>query len=340
MALKDLIGHDSQIQVLQQSLQKETLAHAYLFYGPAGVGKDRIATELVKTLNCEKGGKESCDACPVCLRIEKGTFSDHFKISPTGASRIIKIDDILGLQKKLNLSRFEGRAKTIVLSDADRLNEASSNALLKILEEPMPKTYFILVSSNHEAILATIRSRCRQIAFYPLSTEEVCQVLEKKGFEDQNSREQLARISEGSLSRALRLHEEEGRALRQSLIKFALTSEHTTTNSLFVSEQMAKRAEADKTYLWDILEILEGIYRDMAALKLGGKDSILLNPDWSQGIRQTLGKVSIADLDKRIETIERIRADLHRNTPLKFALDYLFLYLSGQHQDVKVITKR
>lgn len=330
MAVKNIVGHSSQIQVLQQSLKKGTLAHAYLFYGPSGIGKETLAREFAKALNCEKGERDACDQCPNCHRIEAVTYPDHFVVKPTGAARIIKMEEILNLQKKLNLSRFEGRVKTIILTDADRLNEASSNALLKILEEPLEKTYFFLVSSNHDAILATIRSRCRQIPFYPLPLQEVDQILEKNGFKEKESRDHLTRLSDGSVGRALRWHEEKGGQLRQSLLKFALSGEQSATNALFVSEQMAKALEGDKSYLWDILEILEGIYRDLAAFKCGAKETLLLNPDWIQGLKKSTERYSLEDLDNHIQLIERIRGDLHRNIHTKFALDTMFLSLAGK----------
>lgn len=331
MSINQIIGHSSQIKIMRQSLQKGALAHAYLFTGPSGIGKETFAVELAKTLNCEQNKSDACDDCPVCKRIGENTFPDHFHIVPAGASLTIKIEDILNLQKKLNLSRFEGKAKTILIADADRLNDASSNALLKILEEPMPQTYFFLISSNPEGILATIRSRCRQLQFFPLQAEEVGQCLQKAGIDDPKRREDLSRLSEGSVERALRLNEEQGSRLRQSLLKFALSPEVSVSDALFLSEQMIKAVNEDKSCLWDILEILQGIYRDLTAIKAGSPESVLLNPDWIKGMKLRSQNITIEQLDERVHTIERLRADFHRNTPVKFGLDYLFLYLSGKN---------
>lgn len=327
MALKEIVGHASQIKIFQSSIQKGTLAHAYLFSGLEGIGKEKCARELTKVLNCEKGGADSCDTCSVCLRIDGETFSDFHVIVPSGASRTIKIDDVQKVQKSLNLSRYEGKAKVILFTEADCLNEAASNALLKILEEPVEKTYFFLITANHEAVLPTIRSRCRQVPFYPLADSEVEQILTQSEVKDPTQREFLVRLSEGSIGRALRFFEEKGRQLRQSVIKFALSKSSSPTEALFASEQFQKSVEQDKAYLWDILKIFEGVYRDLLMLQIAGNEKQLLNPDWAQGLNQQKDLYTVDQLEAKVIMIERIRTDLHMNIQVKFALDYLLLFL-------------
>lgn len=328
MSLKKIKGHSSQIKVLLSSLEKGTLAHAFLFYGQEGIGKETLARELTKILNCDTSLNEGCGHCSNCLRINSETFSDFHILRPSGASRRIKMEDVQSLQKSLNLSRYEGKAKVVLLIDADCLNEASSNALLKILEEPVERTYFFLISSNQEAILSTIRSRCRQIPFYPLEDKAVEELLIEKGIEDEAQRELLIRLSEGSVGRALRFHEDKGRSLRQSVIKFALTKHPTPSEALFFSEQLQKIVGEDKTYLWDILKIFEGVYRDLLVLQWNGSEDELFNPDWIQGLKQLTNFYSLELLEQKIRTIERIRKDLHMNAQLKFSLDYLLLNLA------------
>lgn len=334
MAFHQIIGHKSQIKVLQNSWQKRTLAHAYLFLGQEGIGKETLARQLAKALNCEKGDGDACDLCPVCRRIDANTFSDCYRLSPSGASQTIKMEEVQSLQKSLTLSRFEGKAKVILISEADCLNEASSNALLKILEEPIARTYFFLISSNHEAILATIRSRCRQVAFYPLADNEVELILTQKGVEEAAQRELLVRLSEGSVGQALRFFSEEGKKLRQSVVKFALIKSPSPTEALFASEQLQKMVEEKKEVIWDILKIFQGVYRDLILIHLNGDAKQLFNPDWIQGLQQMKEVFSASQLEAKIEMIERIRADLHMNAQVKFALDYLLLFLANKEENL------
>ncbi len=334
MAFNQIIGHCAQIKVLQNSLKQGMLAHAYLFLGEEGIGKELLARQCAKALNCEKGDGACCDACSVCRRIDSNTFSDFYFLSPSGASQTIKMEEVQSLQKSLTLSRFEGKAKVILISEADCLNEASSNALLKILEEPIARTYFFLISSNHEAILATIRSRCRQVAFYPLANKEIELILTQKGVEDAAQRDLLVRLSEGSVGQALRFFSEEGKKLRQSVIKFALTKRPSPTEALFASEQLQKVVEEKKEIIWDILKIFQGVYRDLILLHLNADAKQLFNPDWIQGLQQMKEVFSTSQLEAKIEMIERIRADLHMNAQVKFALDYLLLFLANKEENL------
>lgn len=332
MALSGILGHAVQIQGFQAQMRKGELAHAYLLHGPSGIGKETVARTLAKALNCEARKEDSCDQCSTCKRIDAGIFPDFLTLRPSGASRTIKIEDIRELQKKLALSCYEGRAKVALVSDAECLNPESSNALLKILEEPPPKTYFFLITSNEEGLLATIRSRCQATAFFPLPPGDLDKLLEKKGISDAAARKTLVSLSEGRIEKALQLHDPESKNRREKLLKFALSENSSAQEALALSEEMAKAVEEDKNQLWEILGLLESAYRDLAAFRCGAAETLLLNPDWRQALLKKSQSRPDENWDEKIETIERIRADLHRNLPVKFALDYLFLTLSGKIQ--------
>lgn len=334
MALKDIVGHLSQIKVMKSSIKKGALAHAYLFEGLDGIGKETLARQLAKVLNCEAGAEDCCDECPVCHRIDSATFSDFHLIEPSGASRTIKMEDVQSMQKSLNLSRFEGKAKVILIDEADRMNDASSNALLKVLEEPIEKTYFFLISSNKEAILPTIRSRCRQVPFYPLADSDIDAIAKEKGVEEASERDLLVRLSEGSAGRAIRFFGEEGKKLRQSVLKFALTKNPSPTEALFASSQLQKMVEENKAYLWDLLKIFEGVYRDLMLVQFDADLKQLFNPDWEQGLKQLKDLYSLDQLEEKIKMLERVRADLHMNAQVKFVLDYLFLFLADKEKSL------
>lgn len=155
------------------------LPHALLIRGPAGIGKLEFAQALAKALLCEQsdGGEMACGRCIACSWIEQRSHPDLRIVQPESlaepeeeaggdkkkASVQIGVDQVRALAEFVNLSSHRGRAKVIVVHPAEALNPSAANALLKSLEEPPPGTYFLLVSHRWHQLLATIKSRCRQV---------------------------------------------------------------------------------------------------------------------------------------------------------------------------------
>lgn len=308
MAFRDLIGHKPQILLLQRRLKAGQLAHAHLFSGPAGVGKETAARTLAKILNCEAQKEDACESCAACARIESETFPDFSVIRPSGASRTIKIEEIRELQKRLSFSRFEGKAKVAIFSDAECLNPEASNALLKILEEPSPHTYFFLITSNPEGLLSTIRSRCQGVSFSALPPQEAARLREKKGIAEDPA------------------HKER----REKWIQFLLAEKATADGALKLAEFLAKAAEEDKSQLEETLQLGLTVCRDLLAAKSGAPKSALLNPSLEAGLLKKAPSVIAGDLLQKIKLIERLRLALHRHIPAKFALDALCLSMAGK----------
>ncbi len=163
------------------------LPHALLIRGPAGIGKLEFAQALAKALLCERsdGQGMACGRCTACDWVEQRGHPDLQLVQPESlaepdveeggdkkkASVQISVDQVRALAEFVNLSSHRGRAKVIVVHPAEALNPSAANALLKNLEEPPPATYFLLVSHRWHQLLATIKSRCRQVVL-PLPDRE------------------------------------------------------------------------------------------------------------------------------------------------------------------------
>ncbi len=147
-------------------------AHAYLFLGPGPMVRE-AAHGFAMALNCESpvDGK-ACGLCENCRRIEKGGFADLEVLTPQGA--YYKIEQIRDLQHRVNQSRMIGKTKVFILEDADAMQEAAANCLLKTLEEPAPDRVILLLAENSDRILPTVASRCRILHWHgtPLAIAE------------------------------------------------------------------------------------------------------------------------------------------------------------------------
>lgn len=200
------------MRALRDALAAGRIGHAYLFGGPEGVGRSLAARALAASLNCAEGG---CGECAVCAKVLRGAHADVHWIAAEGQQ--ILITQIKGGPGERGIiteafrSPVEGRTKVFVIDDAERMNAAAANALLKVLEEPPADVVFVLMTARPDDILETIASRCRRLDFAPLPESAVRQVLTDHHGIDASNAAWAARVG-GNLARALRLaHDEDAR---------------------------------------------------------------------------------------------------------------------------------
>jgi DNA polymerase III subunit delta' len=179
MAFKDFPEQEQGAQLLQRSLERGRLAHAYLFTGHQLEPLEGLARTLAKTLNClqplKRGGVavDCCGHCLNCQKIEHGNHADVYWVRPESKSRQIRISQIVRrddspprvLLDAVNLKPTESQYKVGIIVAADRLNESAANAFLKTLEEPPPHSVLILLTTEPQRILETILSRCLRLNF-------------------------------------------------------------------------------------------------------------------------------------------------------------------------------
>ena len=171
MAFREFAGQKRGVELLQRSLERGRLAHAYLFTGDSIEELEGLALTLAKTLNClqpVRAGKaaiDCCDACLNCRKIEHGNHADVHWVRPESKSRVIVIDQMRALMQEVNLKPTEAEYKVAVIAAADRLNANAANSFLKTLEEPPAKSIFILLTTEPQRLLETILSRCLRLSF-------------------------------------------------------------------------------------------------------------------------------------------------------------------------------
>jgi DNA polymerase-3 subunit delta' len=171
MAFRDFSAQSQGVQLLQRSLARGRLGHAYLFTGDQMDTLEELARSLAKTLNCPHpattGGvpTDSCEECPICRKIADEQHPDVHWARPESKSRIITIEQTRDLMRQIQLKPAEARYKVAVIAGADRMNPQAANAFLKTLEEPPPKCVMILLTTEPARILETILSRCLRLNF-------------------------------------------------------------------------------------------------------------------------------------------------------------------------------
>ena len=171
MAFKNFPKPSQGLQLLQRSLARGRLGHAYLFTGHHLEELESIARTLAKTLNCQKpvktGGEatDCCDECLSCRKIDQETHADVHWARPESKSRVVTVEQMRDLMREIQLKPAEAEFKVAIIAAADRLNQQAANAFLKTLEEPPAKSILILLSTDPQRILETILSRCLRLNF-------------------------------------------------------------------------------------------------------------------------------------------------------------------------------
>jgi DNA polymerase-3 subunit delta' len=195
-----LTGQDSVVEQLQAAAAApERLAHALLFTGPPGSGRSVAARSFAAALLCAHQG---CGQCRSCHQVAAGTHADLLLIRPDGLSYGVR--QTRGLVLKAAASPVYGGWRVVVFEDADRATEQAANALLKAIEEPPPRTIWLLCAPSAADLPTTIRSRCRLITLRTPPTAAVAEILEREGVGHDESLE-AARASLGHIGRARRL---------------------------------------------------------------------------------------------------------------------------------------
>lgn len=215
-------GHDRVVDELRSTLARGRFPHAFLFVGPEGVGKRAFALTLAQALLCERAVEtalDPCGVCPGCLQVKAGTHPDVLQVARPDDKHELPIRVIRELCLDLGLKPMHGSRRVAIVDDADDLNDEAANAFLKTLEEPPPGSVLILIGTSAEVQLDTIVSRCRVVRFDPVPEPELAAVLLEQGVTaDPDEAARLARLGEGSVSRAKGLADPDLERFRRDLI--------------------------------------------------------------------------------------------------------------------------
>jgi len=201
----NIIGNNKIKQELQNTVKFNKTSHSYLFTGTSGIGKSMVAKEFAKMLLCLEED-QYCNHCKSCIEFDSNNNPDFQIIMPDGAS--IKIEQIRQMQRKILEAPIISTKKVYIINDADQMTTEAQNCLLKTLEEPPEFVVIILIGSNENNFLSTIKSRCTIIKFQDIENEEIKNYL-KQTHGIENISDQMVSLFGGSIGKAERLKDKQ-----------------------------------------------------------------------------------------------------------------------------------
>lgn len=355
MAFADFKQHVMCVELLQRSLERGRLGHAYLFSGQELAELETLALTLAKTLNCldpvRKSGDavDSCDKCLSCQKIEHGNHADVLWVRPESKMRVIKMNQVVRrddsparvLLEFVNLKPTESEYKVGIIVAADRMNEQAANAFLKTLEEPPAKSILVLLTTEPQRILETIFSRCLRLNFGGDSERQLSPAQKEwlTGFSDAAAAEQKSLLGRYRLMDVLlkKLNELktgiEGKLTEQSPLQRYKEAEKDLQERW--EDELKAAIEAEyRRQRSELIAVLQWWLRDVWVRKVESpkpkvqsrSQGLLRFPELG-GSERVAERISAAEALENLQVIEQIQRWLYTNVQEALALEVGLLKL-------------
>lgn len=342
---KKLVGNEQLKQTLRHLLANGRVPNSLLLAGDDGIGKRQFAIELAKAFVCtDTDENEACGVCAACRRTDVFTlpkpddkdahkriiFSDHPDVGTViPYNRNILVDAVRHLESEANFRPYEAPTRFFIIDDADKMNAAASNALLKTLEEPPPTSYIFLITSRLDSLLPTIRSRCQTLRFAPVAGDEIEKFLVGERAFTHDEAKMAARLSRGSIGRAVSINVEKFRTAREKMLAVVTNAIETRERAalLRIAEEMNDAKNKDN--FEDNLDVLQSLIHDVWTLRVGDDETRVVNTDLADKLSRLAEESGAADMPRWLAEIDTMRENFAVNINRKIATDALFVGMAA-----------
>ena len=329
-----IYGQPHILTQLDAGLREGRLSHAYLLVGPAHVGKMTLAINIAQALNCLQGPGAPCGDCGQCTRIALGQHADVrvVGIGPSeeaGPTRtVIGIDDVKDVLRQVYLNPYEGRCSVVIFDGAESMSEAAANALLKTLEEPPGQVTILLLTTDEDYLLSTIRSRCRRLTLLPAPKEEMVERLVTEHGVDAATAENLARISRGCFGWVFdALKEDQVLQDRESDLQRMLEICQSGLDIRFsYASELATMFGRDRDFVRQVLFLWLRWWRDLLLIKEGAGDYVH-HTDKSAELEAHRNGLTTIQIVAFVKQIHHTLEALDHNASPRLSLEVMMLNL-------------
>ena len=319
----NVIGQSAIKEHIKKSLHTGKISHAYIFYGEKGSGKKTLADLFARALQCEAKGDEPCNQCTSCKQALNHNQPDIIYVQHEKPN-IISVDEI---RKQVNndiaIKPYSSERKVYIIDEAEKMNVQAQNALLKTLEEPPAYATILLLTTNLEAMLQTIRSRCVTWTIKPVQDLELQRYLMREVQVPDYKASICAAFARGNVGRAKELAvSPEFDELKEETMQLV---QHLSEKSLSDLATFAKNKADKSSNTEGFLELLQMWYRDVLLYKSTGSSQNLIFGEELQHIKKAALRSSYEGLNRILNSIEEARTRLAGNVNPELTLEWLLL---------------
>lgn len=323
----DILGNDMIKEHFQKAIENHKVSHAYILTGEAGTGRKSFANAFSMALLCEKGGKEPCMTCHSCKQVMSGNHPDLIYVTHEKPNSI-GVDDIREqINDTIMIRPYSSYYKIYIVDEAEKMTVQAQNALLKTIEEPPSYAVIILITTNQEAFLPTILSRCVQLKLKPLKDFTVKSYLVQHLGIAEKEADLCAAFARGNLGKAIHLaSSDEFKELYHKIMELVKNVETMDIVDLMDRIREIKELNFD---IGEVLDMLQLWYRDVLMFKVTKDMNLLIFKDEYKTINGMGQNVGYDGLEKILAGIETCRVRLNANVNMELAMELLLLTMKN-----------
>ncbi|MGN8801444.1 DNA polymerase III subunit delta' [Candidatus Merdisoma sp. HCP28S3_D10] len=319
----EILGHEQIIEHLQNAIQMKKVSHAYILDGEEGAGKMMLARAFAQTLQCERGGIEPCGECHSCKQALSGNQPDIITVSHEKPASI-GVEDIRGqLCGDIQIKPYSSPYKIYIVDEAEKMTVQAQNALLKTIEEPPAYGVILLLTTNADAFLPTILSRCVTLKLRPVKSEVIrAYLMEKYQIPDYQA-DVCTAFARGNVGKAQRLAQSEQFAeLKEHLIHLL---RHLRDMEIYELTEAVRSASEYKAEIGDYLDLIALWFRDVLLFKATRQIDGLVFAEEIGDISAQAQKSSYEGLERILKALEKAKVRLKANVNFELTMELLML---------------
>lgn len=319
----DIIGHNQIVDHLKSAIRMEKVSHAYILNGESNAGKMMLAEAFAMALQCESGKEEACMNCRSCHQALEHNQPDIIYVTHEKPN-VISVDDIRHqLNNDIVIKPYSSKYKIYIVDEAEKMNIQAQNALLKTIEEPPAYGIILLLTTNADAFLPTILSRCITLNLKSVNEDLIKEYLMKKYRIPDYQADVCAAFAQGNVGKAIQLASSgefnELKAETLSLVK------KLDDMDLFELNGCIKQINEFKPKIGEYFDLLTLWFRDVLYMKATGDVNNLIFKDEVYDIKKQATKKSYSGIENILQTLEQSRVRLNANVNFDLVIELLLL---------------